>query len=87
MRPVQLSKMYSGYLAVGGEKYLCVWLELCFLPRVSVHSAPPQFTPRHYIYVASQSKTAATDPVVLWMNGGPGQFAKSLVIVLRGNQS
>lgn len=26
----------------------------------------------HYVYVASQSPTAATDPVVLWMNGGPG---------------
>jgi len=47
--PRQLSKMYSGYLSVGDEKYL------------------------HYVCTsASQSPTAATDPVVLWMNGGPG---------------
>jgi len=26
----------------------------------------------HYWFVESESKTAATDPVVLWMNGGPG---------------
>ena len=26
----------------------------------------------HYWFVESESKTAATDPVVLWFNGGPG---------------
>ena len=24
----------------------------------------------HYLFYASQSQTAATDPVVLWLNGG-----------------
>lgn len=26
----------------------------------------------HYLFIGSASKTAATDPIVIWLNGGPG---------------
>lgn len=26
----------------------------------------------HYVFVTSMSKDKATDPIVLWLNGGPG---------------